>query len=116
MNKLLRFLALPVLALGLLATSRAETETYKIDAAHSSVGFSLRHILSKFTSSFTKLDGTITVDHANLEKSNVEATINVAALNTDNEGRDKQGKNDGGAKERHSVRYGTTSVGAKATC
>lgn len=81
---------LPLLAiLGLLASARAEVETYKIDAAHSSIGYSLRHILSKFTSSFTQVSGDIVVDRDNMEKSTVTATIDVAALNTANEGRDK---------------------------
>jgi polyisoprenoid-binding protein YceI len=78
--------------LALLASARAEVEVYKIDPVHSSIGYSLRHILSKFTSSFTKVSGDITIDRENLEKSSVTATIDVAALTTDNEGRDKHVK------------------------
>jgi len=74
--------------LGLLLTARADVETYKIDPVHSSTGFSLRHILSKFTSSFTKTSGTIMVDRDNLEKSSVEATVEVASVSTANEKRD----------------------------
>ncbi len=85
MKRLLSLLA----ALALLASARAEVEVYKIDTVHSSIGYSLRHVLSKFTSSFTKLSGDITIDRDNLEKSSVTATIDVAALTTDNEGRDK---------------------------
>ncbi len=75
--------------LALFASARADVEVYKIDPVHSSVGYSLRHVLSKFTSSFTKVNGDITVDRENLEKSSVVATIDVSALTTDNEGRDK---------------------------
>ena len=75
-----------VLALTLAA--RAEVETYNIDPTHSSAGFTLRHVLSNFSSSFTKVTGTITVDRENLEKSNVTASISVTALNTDSEKRD----------------------------
>ena len=78
--------------LALFASARAEVEVYKIDATHSSIGYSLRHMLSKFTSSFTKLSGDLTIDRDNLEKSSVTATIDVAALTTDNEGRDKHVK------------------------
>lgn len=74
--------------LALAVASRAEIETYKIDPVHSSAGFSLRHVLSKFSSSFTKVSGTITVDRENLEKSSVVANIDVGALNTDNDKRD----------------------------
>ena len=68
--------------LGLFATARADVETYKIDPVHSSTGFTLRHILSRFTSSFTKTSGTITVDRDNLEKSSVDATVEIASVST----------------------------------
>jgi polyisoprenoid-binding protein YceI len=84
MKRLITLLAV----LGLLATARADVETYTIDPVHSSTGFSLRHILSKFSSSFTKTTGTITVDRANLEKSSVEATVAVTSVSTANEKRD----------------------------
>lgn len=83
-----RLIAL-IVALGLLAAARAEVETYTIDPVHSSAGFSVRHVLSKFTSSFTKTTGTITVDRANLENSSVEATIEIASISTANPDRDK---------------------------
>ncbi len=82
------FLAL-LAVLGLFATAQAEVEVYTIDPVHSSTGFSVRHILSKFTSSFTKTTGTITVDRANLENGKVEATVEIASLNTANADRDK---------------------------
>jgi polyisoprenoid-binding protein YceI len=84
MKRLITLLALA----GLFATARADVETYTIDPVHSSTGFTLRHILSKFTSSFTKTTGTITVDRADLEKSSVEATVAVASVSTANEKRD----------------------------
>jgi polyisoprenoid-binding protein YceI len=75
--------------LGLAASSQAAVEVYKIDATHSAINYSLRHILAKYTSSFTKLSGDITVDRDNLENSSVTATIDVANLTTDSDGRDK---------------------------
>ena len=75
--------------LGLLASARADVETYSIDPVHSSAGFSVRHMLSKFTSSFTKTTGTITVDRANLENSSVDAAVEVASVSTANPDRDK---------------------------
>lgn len=85
MKRLITLIAL----LGLVASARAEVETYNIDPVHSSTGFSIRHVLSKFISSFTKTTGTITVDRANLENSSVEATIEVASLSTANADRDR---------------------------
>lgn len=75
-------------ALSLATLSRAETEPYKIDSVHSSVGFTLRHLVSKFSSSFTKVSGTVNYDAAAPEKSNVEATIEIASVSTASEKRD----------------------------
>lgn len=84
MKKLLALLAVLTLTL----SSRAEAEAYKIDSVHSSVGFSLRHLVSKFSSSFTKVNGTINYDAAAPEKSSVEATIEIDSVATANEKRD----------------------------
>jgi len=85
MKRLLTLIAV----LGLFASVRADVETYNIDPVHSSSGFSIRHMLSKFSSSFTKTTGTITVDRANLENSKVEATVEVASISTSAPDRDK---------------------------
>ncbi len=77
-----RFLLTASLALALFAPARAAVETYAIDPVHSTVQFSLRHMVSKFTGSFTKVSGNIVVDRANLENSTVEAAIDVASVNT----------------------------------
>jgi len=82
MKKLIALLAV----LSLTVASRAET--YTIDSVHSSVGFSLRHLVSKFSSSFTKVSGTINYDAAAPEASSVEATVAISSVNTANEKRD----------------------------
>ena len=84
MKRLIALLAI----FGLLLSARADVETYQIDPVHSSTGFTIRHILSKFTSSFTKTTGTITVDRDHLEKSSVEASVAIASISTANEKRD----------------------------
>ena len=82
MKFLTRSLLVSSLALALLIPARAAVETYTIDPVHSTVQFSLRHIISKFTGSFSKATGTITVDRDNLENSSVNATIDVGSVNT----------------------------------
>jgi polyisoprenoid-binding protein YceI len=82
------FLTLAALATAAFQSASAAVETYTIDPVHSSVAFSVRHFVSKVPGSFTKFSGTITVDRANLEKSSVEATIDVASVSTANEKRD----------------------------
>lgn len=87
-SPVLRLLLLPALLCGLLASAHAAVETYAIDPVHSSVGFSIRHFISKVPGSFTQFSGTITVDRNNLEHSSVDATIDVGSINTRNEKRD----------------------------
>ena len=84
MKKLLALSA--VLALALAA--RAEAVSYKIDPVHSSVGFTLRHMVSKLSSSFTKVTGTVNFDAAAPETSSVEATVEIGSVSTANEKRD----------------------------
>lgn len=81
-------LALASLAAIFAQTVTAAVETYKIDPAHSSVGFEVRHFLTKVPGTFGKASGTISVDRENLENSTVEATIEVASIDTREEKRD----------------------------
>ncbi len=81
-------LLLALLAATALQSASAAVETYEIDPVHSSVGFSIRHFVSKVAGSFSKVTGTITVDRTNLEKSSVDATIAITSVNTANEKRD----------------------------
>jgi polyisoprenoid-binding protein YceI len=65
-------------------------DQYKIDPNHSSATFSVRHnLISNVPGRFSDVNGTINYDEKDLSKSSVEATIKVATINTDNEGRDK---------------------------
>ena len=82
-----RLLAVAALAAGLASSGFAAVETYKIDSTHSTIQFSLRHLVSKYTGSFSTVSGNLTVDRDNLEKSSVEATIDVGSINTSDEKR-----------------------------
>lgn len=88
MKSPIRTLLLTACALGLLASTRAAVETYKIDPVHSSVGFTIRHFFSNVPGVFTRFSGTIVVDRDNLENSTVEATIEVPSIDTRVEQRD----------------------------
>jgi polyisoprenoid-binding protein YceI len=63
-------------------------ETYKIDPVHSAITFKVRHFFSYVTGSFKKFEGTINLDTDHPEKSSVNATIDVASIDTGNENRD----------------------------
>jgi polyisoprenoid-binding protein YceI len=63
--------------------------TYAIDASHSSVGFSVRHVMvSKTKGSFSDFAGSITIAEDPLESS-VEVEIDAASLDTRDEKRDE---------------------------
>lgn len=65
------------------------TTTWNIDAAHSSVGFSIRHmVFSKVRGRFLKLTGAIQLDDRDRSKSWVEATIDAASIDTGTAQRD----------------------------
>ncbi len=89
-----RILALSAALAGLVLTARAAVETYKIDPVHSSVGFTIRHFFTRVPGSFTKFSGTIVVDRDHVENSTVEATIDVASVDTRVENRDKDLRSD----------------------
>lgn len=75
------------LAVAALATA-AGAETYKIDTVHSSVEFSIRHLVSRTTGGFNDFAGTISYDPAKPEATKIEGTIQVASIDTRNAKRD----------------------------
>jgi polyisoprenoid-binding protein YceI len=59
------------------------TSNWNIDAAHSGVNFSIRHmVVSKVRGRFAKYTGTVTVDDGDLTRSVVEATIDASSIDT----------------------------------
>lgn len=83
-----KLILLAGLVLGFAGAASAAVETYVIDPVHSSVGFTVRHLFSQVPGSFTKFNGTLTVDRDNLENSSVEATIEIGSVNTAADKRD----------------------------
>ena len=88
--RILRGLAIPALGMLLVATAAtADPEPFKIDPAHSNVGFTIRHFFSKVPGSFKTYEGTIMVDPKDLAKTTVDVSIDSASINTGNADRDK---------------------------
>lgn len=88
-NTMKKHLLLTGLLFSLLSSvSFGAVETYRIDASHSSVGFSVRHFFTKVPGVFSKFSGSIKVDRENLENSSVQAVIEVASVNTSEQKRD----------------------------
>ena len=82
---------LKVLSLSLLlpALAAAEPVTYKVDADHSGVGFSIRHFVSNVSGRFRDFDGVVKYDKANPAASSVEFTVKAASIDTANNDRDE---------------------------
>ena len=65
-------------------------DTYKVDAAHSSVVFGIKHNgVTDFYGAFKDISGTVTFDSADPTKSAVELTVPVDSVDTRNEKRDQ---------------------------
>ena len=61
-------------------TNTLPAGTWAIDASHSEVGFTVRHLMvSKVRGSFSGVAGTISVGDAGIK---VDATIDAATINT----------------------------------
>ena len=74
----------------LLACSHAiaEPEAYRIDDSHSFANWSLRHVASKTSGTFSDITGKILIDRDNLANSSVEAKINMLSVNSSHAKRD----------------------------
>ena len=63
--------------------------TYQIDPAHSTIEFSIRHLMiAKVRGRFTEVAGTLELDAADLARSTVKAEIKTASITTANDQRD----------------------------
>lgn len=68
----------------------AEKAAYQLDAAHSEVGFSVKHLmLATVKGNFKKYEGTFNFDEAKGELSDVDVKIDAASVNTNEPKRDE---------------------------
>jgi polyisoprenoid-binding protein YceI len=69
--------------------SAPSTTTWKIDPAHTNVEFSVRHLMiATVKGRFTDVSGTVKIDEADLSRSEIDVTINVASIDTREQQRD----------------------------
>ncbi len=65
------------------------THTWNFDKSHSAVGFSIKHMMfAKVRGQFTDWSGSLSYDPENIGAASVEATIQIASIDTSNEQRD----------------------------
>jgi len=73
----------------LIATITFGAEKYQIDLAHSSVSFTVKHLMiSNVKGEFRDFSGTIMFDDKDISKSSVAVTIKAASINTHDDKRD----------------------------
>jgi polyisoprenoid-binding protein YceI len=83
------------LAWAAIPTAARAADAYALDKAHTSVGFSVRHLgVSNVRGQFNDFDGVIQLDAKDPAKSSVKVSIKAASINTGNENRDKHLRSD----------------------
>jgi len=85
---------LPAVLLLYAGTALAATETLNLDPNHTRVGFSIRHFFTPVKGEFKNVSGTIALDQANLNATQVNVEIDAASINTNNEKRDTHLRSD----------------------
>ena len=60
----------------------AEPDAYRIDDTHSFANWTIRHVASKTSGTFSDIKGKILIDTNDLSKSSVEAKINMLSVNS----------------------------------
>ncbi len=72
-----------------MLSSVAYADTWDIDKAHSTVGFSVRHlVITKVLGEFNEFAGQVEFDGKNVESGSVSITIQMTSIDTDNQKRD----------------------------
>lgn len=78
----------------LASSALAQAQHWEIDPAHSTVGFTVRHMtVSNVSGQFKKFTGAVEADPADPTKSTVKVEIETASIDTGNEKRDAHLKN-----------------------
>ena len=86
MNRIVRSLTVALVALPAFAFA---ADTWNLDPAHTQVAFSVKHLMiSTVRGEFTRTAGKVVLDEADITRSSVEATIDIASINTREEKRD----------------------------
>jgi len=84
-----RAFVIALLAAVAAGPAAAAESAWEIDPAHSSVQFSVRHMMvSNVRGEFRKVSGTVRGDETDPTKAQVEATIDTTSIDTRNEKRD----------------------------
>ncbi|MEY4630365.1 MAG: YceI-like family protein [Pseudomonadota bacterium] len=79
-----------LIALSFAAATPALAATWTADSAHSAAHFKIKHMMvANVNGDITGVDATVNIDDKDITKSTVEATLDVATINTNNAKRDE---------------------------
>jgi polyisoprenoid-binding protein YceI len=85
-----KFFALIASGMFLASAPALASTTWEIDPSHTSVGFSVRHMMvSTVKGQFEKVKGTLELDEKDIAKSSVQVTIDLSTVNTHDPKRDE---------------------------
>jgi polyisoprenoid-binding protein YceI len=92
--------------------------TYKIDAAHSEIGFKIKHlVISTVSGSFSKFDGTMDSENADFTDAKITFEADVDSISTNSEQRDGHLKSEDffHVQEFPKVTFKSTSIEKKGS-
>jgi len=112
-NKLL--LSALILLLSTTTMLAQKATPWKLDKAHTSVNFTVKHFFSDVTGIFGDFDGAFSFDPENLQGSGFDFTIKVASVDTDNQKRDNhlQSKDFFNVREFPEIKFASTRIEKK---
>jgi polyisoprenoid-binding protein YceI len=110
MKSLFLFIAIIITPVMLLSTTPT---SWKLDKTHSSVRFSVSHlVISEVEGTFGKFDASVFTHSDDFVNSEIEFTIEVNSINTENEKRDEHLKSDDffSAQKFPEIKFTSTSM------
>ena len=90
------------------------TGTWALDASHTEIGFTVRHLMSKVRGKFETFEGTIT-SHDDITLSTVNVTVDLSSVNTGSADRDAHLRSGDffSAEEHPTMTFVSTGVSVK---
>lgn len=76
--------AIVLFSTAMIPTQHAHGQSWNVDKNHSEIGFKVRHFFTPVRGEFTDYSADINFDAADLDNSNIDVTIQVASIDTDN--------------------------------
>jgi polyisoprenoid-binding protein YceI len=107
-----------LLSVGTVASAQTadvppDVPTWRVDAAHSSVGFKVRHLgIASVSGVFNTYEATFALDPSDVSTLSASTVVQVASINTNNERRDNHLRSDDffNAEAHPELTFTTTSV------